>query len=289
MDAAALAHALGATRSGRQWKCKCVAHEDREPSMIIFDGRERVQVRCLAGCDQQDLINALRSRGLWERGVFADAASYKRTQAAKVSCETEALRSRDRARRIFDDADLCHGTLAQRYLESREIWSVAREIEDARFHPKCPREKGVQPAIVVAMRMRGAPGVQAVQRIFLTSDARKDGAMMLGIAGGAAMMLGGVVSNVLNVAEGFESGVSVRMMDSGATWALGSAGALDRLGVLDDVDRLVIWADHDAAGMKAALACRVRWREAGRDVAVWVPPDEGQDAADVWRSRCARQ
>jgi hypothetical protein len=65
MNADQLAHALGAKRSGRQWVCKCVAHEDKAPSLIIFDGRERVQVRCLAGCAQDDIIDALAARGLW--------------------------------------------------------------------------------------------------------------------------------------------------------------------------------------------------------------------------------
>ena len=63
------------TRSGRQWKCRCVAHEDRSPSMIIFDGRESVQVRCMAGCEPEDIIAVLRSRGIWD-GM--DRAGYQR-------------------------------------------------------------------------------------------------------------------------------------------------------------------------------------------------------------------
>ena len=72
MNAEQLAQALGAVRSGRQWKCRCVAHEDRSPSMIIFDGRESVQVRCMAGCEPEDIIAVLRSRGLWT----GDRAGY---------------------------------------------------------------------------------------------------------------------------------------------------------------------------------------------------------------------
>src|ERR1700745_3347578 len=65
MNAEQLAQALGAVRSGRQWKCRCVAHEDRSPSMIIFDGRDSVQVRCMAGCEPPDIFFVLRSRVLW--------------------------------------------------------------------------------------------------------------------------------------------------------------------------------------------------------------------------------
>jgi putative DNA primase/helicase len=295
MTAAELAQALGGVRSGRQWKCKCVAHEDSSPSLIVFDGRESVQVRCLAGCEQVDLINALRQRGLWEGRASNTDKGGQILTALKVSCETDAQRQRDRARRIFDDAMLCHGTIAQKYLEAREIWSVAKEIDHTvRFHPACPREKRVQPAIVVRMCSLGRPGMQAVQRIFLTDDARKDGTMMLGPVGKASMMVGsdGDDDNdwrQLNVAEGFESALSVRSMDPYSTWALGSAGALSRLDVLGGIDRLVIWADHDAAGLKAAHACMVRWKAAGVPVLTRVPTTEGWDPADVWRDRCARQ
>lgn len=44
----------------------CPAHEDRSPSCSIRDDeRGRVLVHCFAGCRQEDVIAALRSRGLW--------------------------------------------------------------------------------------------------------------------------------------------------------------------------------------------------------------------------------
>jgi putative DNA primase/helicase len=44
----------------------CPAHDDREPSLSIIDGNGgKVLVRCHAGCDQPDVIGALRSRGVW--------------------------------------------------------------------------------------------------------------------------------------------------------------------------------------------------------------------------------
>lgn len=291
MNAAELAHALGAVRSGRQWKCKCVAHEDREPSMIIFDGKQQVQVRCLAGCDQRDLIGALRSRGLWERDRLSDVESNSRQQQANASHETQMMM---RARRAFDDATLTIGTPAQRYLEGREIWSVAWPIEDIRFHPRCPRERGVQPALVIAMRGIHDRTIQAVQRIYLTLGGQKDGAMMLGPVRGCAMMLQPVRRDALgtrslHITEGLESALSVMAMDHGPVWAMGSCGAIERLDPIDGVGRLVIWADHDEPGLKAAHSCLERWQAAGVPVVVRVPEREGWDPADVWRDRCARQ
>jgi hypothetical protein len=306
MDAAGLAQALRAVRSGRQWKCRCVAHDDAAPSMIIFDGRESVQVRCLAGCDQRDLIAELRRRGLWDN-MRADE-----TPRAAVSHETKThmrnaylgaeTQMRDRARALFDGSTLCIGTPAQTYLESREIWTPARSIDDVRYCARCPREKRVQPAIVVAMRSLVTHAIQAVQRIYLRDggfgSVVKDGTMMLGPVGGAAMQLVPIVINrELHIAEGLESALSVMMMNNWPTWAMGSCGAIERLPVLDGVDRLVIWADHDRVdprtgrrpGIAAAEICRDRWCAAGRQVTARVPQREGEDPADVWRARCARQ
>jgi hypothetical protein len=282
MHAAELAHALGAVRSGRQWKCRCVAHEDREPSMLIFDGRSAVQVRCLAGCAQEDLIGALRGRGLWEHDRWTDIERDRQPQQANISHETDARRSRSMAQSWFDRSILTAGTLAQRYLEAREIWSVARDIEDIRFNPRTWREHEVVPAIVVAMRHIREGSIEAVQRIFLTPDGAKDGKpMMLGPVRDAAMMLepiGGF--RELHIAEGLETALSVMAMDaSGPVWALGSCGA---------IDRLVIWADHDEAGQKAADICVERWAEAGRATLIRTPNHVGWDAADVWRCRNAR-
>lgn len=281
MDAATLAIALKAVRSGRQWKCKCVAHEDRSPSMLIFDGRSAVQVRCLAGCDQRDLIAELKRRGLWEAGA------NERCQAVATNASHETI-MRDRARSLFDQSVLCHGTLAQRYLESREIWSVARDIEDIRFHEACPREDHRVQAIVVAMRHVRSRSIHAVQRIYLDRDGRKDGKpMMLGPVRDCAMMLG-EPGDELHIAEGLETALSVMAMDYAPAWAMGSCGAIERFAVLDGVDRLQIWADHDDPGLKAAAACERRWTDEGHSAAVLCPLQEGADFADVWRKRCAR-
>src|SRR6516165_2340862 len=117
MNAEDLAYALGAKRSGRQWKCRCVAHEDSNPSMIIFDGREAVQVRCMAGCEPQDIIAVLRSRGLWEGSEQQETPEpVKRERSLK---EQKQHRLRVLARGIFDEARLIKGSLAETYFESR--------------------------------------------------------------------------------------------------------------------------------------------------------------------------
>src|SRR5581483_12003674 len=67
MSAEAIAKTLGGRKAGATWMAHCPAHDDREPSLAITDTRDgKVLVRCHAGCDQRDVIAALRARGVWD-------------------------------------------------------------------------------------------------------------------------------------------------------------------------------------------------------------------------------
>jgi hypothetical protein len=67
MTAEAIAKALGGCKAGNGWTARCPAHDDRNPSLSISTGKGgKVLLRCHAGCDQAQVIDALRARGLWE-------------------------------------------------------------------------------------------------------------------------------------------------------------------------------------------------------------------------------
>lgn len=73
MTAEQLTIALGGNvRQGAptQYAC-CPSHEaDREnhtPSLAIKDGRAGVIFKCMAGCSQDDVLNALKDMGLWQQ------------------------------------------------------------------------------------------------------------------------------------------------------------------------------------------------------------------------------
>lgn len=53
MNAHEVARALSArpTRTSRGWLAPCPAHADRDPSLHLSDGDNRLLVRCFAGCD----------------------------------------------------------------------------------------------------------------------------------------------------------------------------------------------------------------------------------------------
>ena len=70
---------LRAKREGDSWRARCPAHDDRNPSLNIRDSNGKILVHCHAGCDQRDVINALKDRGLWGASRGEKNASSRRT------------------------------------------------------------------------------------------------------------------------------------------------------------------------------------------------------------------
>jgi hypothetical protein len=65
ITAASLAMELGGKRTSSGYIAKCPVHEDNNPSLSISEPGGKVLVHCFVGCRQQDVIDALRARGLW--------------------------------------------------------------------------------------------------------------------------------------------------------------------------------------------------------------------------------
>jgi putative DNA primase/helicase len=65
-DLHTLVRALEARRSGANWMARCPAHDDKNPSLSIRDAGGKVLLRCHAGCTQRDVIDALKTRGVWQ-------------------------------------------------------------------------------------------------------------------------------------------------------------------------------------------------------------------------------
>ena len=294
MNAEQLAKALGGKRSGNQFKACCPAHDDRTPSLIIFDGRERVQVRCLAGCDNEEVIRVLRERNLWKSGDD-NVSRETRVSLADAKGILKQTYNRALALSIWNESDDARNTLGEMYLWQRNLDLPAATAGVVRFNPRCPRGDESAPALVVLMRNYLTRQPMAIQRIFLTQKATKDGTpMMLGSSGNCAMMLTSwhdTFSDDLSfcpklfVCEGFETGLALMRDGFVPVWALGDAGHIRNLPVLFGVGCLVICADNDLPGLGAAEACWLRWNASSHQIAVIRKrPTEGEDFADAQTS-----
>lgn len=86
----------------------------------------------------------------------------------------------------------------------------------------------------------------------------------------------------LGIAEGIETALSLAHGYS-PVWSLIDAGNLAEFPALDGIGGLVIAADCDPAGLRAAEACAARWVSAGRTVRIVTPDREGADLNDEVR------
>lgn len=88
-SAEAIALALGGRRSGTGWIARCPAHDDGNPSLSVTQRDGRVLVCCRAGCEQREVIAALRARGLWN--------SVGRRVSSLVTSRSDLRRDAERA------------------------------------------------------------------------------------------------------------------------------------------------------------------------------------------------
>jgi len=66
-----IAYQLGrAERSGKDWKCRCPAHDDKNPSLSLCDGDDgKLIAHCYAGCSWEQIQKALEREGInYSRG-----------------------------------------------------------------------------------------------------------------------------------------------------------------------------------------------------------------------------
>jgi len=88
------------------------------------------------------------------------------------------------------------------------------------------------------------------------------------------------VTHGLAIAEGIESALAAAHAYT-PVWAAIDAGNLAALPVLGGIETLVVVADHDDAGIRAARECAHRWATAGCEARIALPPTPGMDAADM--------
>lgn len=288
MDADLLALRLKAKRSGRQYLCKCPAHDDHSASLTFWQGHSAIRFKCWTGCSTADVLAALR-RG----GALARPPGRLTLQAkAKAADAAAAARNQELALRLWAEAEPAIGTGVEVYFDYRRrlgldgFTDVERRhllTEVLRFHPWCPCAGDRRPAMIALMRDCRSDAPAGVHRTYFDAAWRKLGkGMMLGPCGRAAVKLA-PSNGRLVVTEGIETAVGCRLLGDRPTWAMTSAGNMKSLPLIDGVMSLLVRADHDAsgAGWAAARGVAATWREGERTVEITMPDCVGEDYADV--------
>ena len=127
-----IAKTLGGRKAGGGWMARCPAHDDRTPSLSIRDADDgKVLVHCHAGCDQERVIAALRSRGLWMERRAAASSRVKRHAAVERQPDDDDAKRSEAALAIWQSAKPAQGTLVETYLASRGMICARRRMRSA--------------------------------------------------------------------------------------------------------------------------------------------------------------
>jgi putative DNA primase/helicase len=242
-----------------------------------------------------DVIKAIEDF-FGERKITTPAVVSPTTSVAGPSAEEQARIDAGRKQRLEavwnGSVPLDHpsAAIAVRYLAGRGITPLP-EMPDVRFHPALEywtSQEGSDrkvllgrfPAIVYVIRTKeGHAGT--LQRLWLKADgsgkANLDPPKMMmprrsdrEISGGACHMIRDV-GYVLNVAEGFETALSVWLLTGLPTWPCANAPLLENFVPPTTVKFAAVWADYDAAGLKSAELLVERLRARGIRAVVIAP------------------
>lgn len=218
----------------------------------------------------------------------SSGAPIRKMPAAKPAPKRDATQD---IAHILSRAEPIADTPAAAYLAGRAL--MVPEESDLLFHPDLTHWETKTGYAALLGQVRDRSGeVIGIHRTYLVSDgseARKapitKPKMMLGrIASGAVRLAPLGTGDRLALSEGIETGLAVMTACPDLpVWATLSTSGLEQIDLPPAAQRVLILADHDAsgAGLRAAEACARHLRAQGRNVAIAVPPEEGQDFNDL--------
>jgi hypothetical protein len=286
MTAEPIAKALGGRKVGTGWIACCPAHDDRNPSLSLSTGKDgKVLLRCHAGCNQAQVIDVLRARGLWsQRGWSSGGSRASRADCPKNASSDSGKADRTKfALRIWRAAVPAANTLVESYLQSRDLRLPF--FSTLRFHDGLKHASGgIWPAMVALVSRGPADAPLGIHRTFLARDGSGKAPvdpqkMMLGPCRGGAVRLA-APTDLLMVGEGIETCLAAMQATRNPAWAALSASGLRALDLPESVRELIVLADGDDPGEAAARDCALRWKREGRRVRIARPP-RGQDFNDL--------
>ena len=282
MSAIDLARRLQLHRSGSEWRGTCPACGYGAGAFALTLKSGRVRGWC-ASCGDRDGIAALLSR-LQAGETVGSPSTARNGPAAETYAERTAA-----ALSVWNGAVPAVGTPADLYLTRRALQGLARSTA-LRWRPDVahPSGGGVRHAAMVALIVDVDGRPVGVHRTYLDREGRKADlspvkASKGPIASGAIRLH--PVASELVIGEGIETSASAGVLLGLPAWSAISAGNLERsLQLPSAVRSVIIAADPDPPGRRAAEKAKERWRADGRRVRIAWPPHP-QDFNDILRER----
>jgi hypothetical protein len=283
-----VARALGGRRNGRGYLCRCPVsnhgkgYGDRNPSLSIADGDDRLLVRCFAGCDARDILDELRRRGL-----LPGVGRYGRPAPGRNDREV-GLRPAPRhepnaaALALWKTGKPIAGNwAAAAYLKAR---GLVLEPPPSLRSGVAPYAGGIVLPIMIAAVQAPDRQVVAVQVTYLDCIRPRKAQLAtprwtIGALGEGAVRLAAATEH-LGLAEGVEDALGAIQLTGVPTWACLGSARMHRVWVPSPVTTIHIFADDDEAGRKAVERAAAHHRAEGRRIAIRLPPVGIKDWAD---------
>jgi hypothetical protein len=260
-----LARLKGVRRSGHGYVALCPAHADHKPSLSITLAVDRILIHCFVGCCVELICEAL---GVRLTELFGPGAIR-----LDDSHWTDPER-RNYALRLWRRSRFAVNTVVENYLRSRGItMQVPRALRLIALLPHC--EYGWPfPALVAGLQ--DAEGAFApVSVTWLCADGSSKAPVeparkIYGPFCVSALRLA-PPAETLALCEGIETALSVQQATGTATWATLGTSNLESVELPDLVRDVVIAADGDEAGIRAANRAAQRLLSEGRHVRIARP------------------
>jgi DNA primase len=282
---------VGATvklyRAGNEWKACCPFHNEKTPSFTIFDAGRRFQCfGCGASGDVLDFVQLTQGVGLRDAAAMLAGGEMPAAEFVPIVPNVPDHDDADKlaqVRAIWNRTQEASGSLAEAYLRFRGVYPPFPS--DIRFSRLPCDNLGPLPCLVAAVRdMAGE--ITGIQRIWLASDGlgKADVAKpkrSLGRVKGGAIRLGEFEgAGTVTVCEGPEDGLSLLEMLGAPVWVAAGATFLPHMQFPPEVRSVVIGADNDPAGDRAAQDAARAFVLRGLTVRIIRPLDGHKDFND---------
>jgi hypothetical protein len=191
------------------------------------------------------------------------------------------------ALKIWQQCLSADNSRGETYLKARGYNSIIPS--NIKHHPNLyhMQIKSHYPAMVSAVNVWPEKDLIAIHRTYLNSAGNdkadiEPNKMMLGSVKGGAVMLSPPGKKLI-IAEGIETALSIYLSTGMPTWAALSTSGMINIIVppLCITEEIVIAADNDVAGKKAAKELAMRLYKSGYKVSISMPSEEGLDFNDL--------
>jgi len=301
-DLSKIARILGKERQeGNKWRSSCpLCPPEKNASLQISLNTDGSLGLFCYRCQSKNIFNELVKRGiicpLKPNNPYKNSqnSSFPTSSQKIDSTEAEAQAKRRQAIKIWEKESVCpKGTLVEKYLDTRGLQGIA--IPDSiRFNPfiwNMADGRWVNepvPSMVAKIQIYPTNEIIGIQRTFLKPDGSgkidgKDNKMIRGSIKGGAVQFGEDLE-CIGLCEGIEDALSCYKENYSMTWwaLLGTSNFKNVILPPPSITKeIVIIADHDEPGIKAAEELGRKLHSQGYIVRLGTPNKPRMDANDL--------